>query len=241
MRATGDDVLPTEGTGAEDKPSGPRSRKGEQTRARLLAAAKTVFERAGFLDARVSDIAEEAGLSHGSFYHYFDSKEEVFREVVEAVEEKLSSPLGSVILDPASNATPRERIAEAIRRHMEAYREEAEIIGVIEMVSRYDHQLRESRNRRLESYRALVAGSLLQLQQHGLVDADLDPEVASAVLGSMTSRFPEMWLVEKSVNPGFDHGVEQLVRMFTNAMGLKDPIRRRGRRPSGGGLDRLSP
>ena len=53
---------------------GPRSRKGAKTRARLLAAAKETFEEDGFLDARISDIAERAGLSHGSFYHYFDSK-----------------------------------------------------------------------------------------------------------------------------------------------------------------------
>ena len=72
-----------------EKPSGPRSRKGIETRARLIAAAKEVFERDGFLDARISDIAEQAGLSHGSFYHYFESKEEVFREVAAGVEERL--------------------------------------------------------------------------------------------------------------------------------------------------------
>src|ERR1700692_863228 len=78
-----------------EKPSGPRSRKGVETRARLVSAAKEVFERDGFLEARISDIAERAGLSHGSFYHYFESKEEVFREVAEAVEGQLSAPLGS--------------------------------------------------------------------------------------------------------------------------------------------------
>ena len=49
----------------------PRSRKGAETRARLVEAAKKVFERDGFLNARILDIAETAGLKHGSFYHYF--------------------------------------------------------------------------------------------------------------------------------------------------------------------------
>jgi len=91
---------------AGEKPSGPRSRKGIETRARLLAAAKEVFEQDGFLDARISDIAERAGLSHGSFYHYFESKEEVFREVAAEVEQRLSEPLYSVILDANSTASP---------------------------------------------------------------------------------------------------------------------------------------
>src|SRR6202035_6104610 len=82
-------------------PSTPRSRKGVQTRARLLDAAKQIFEERGFLEARISDIAERAGLSHGAFYHYFDSKEQVFREVAKALDDRLSEPMGSVILPPS--------------------------------------------------------------------------------------------------------------------------------------------
>ncbi|MGA8371856.1 MAG: TetR/AcrR family transcriptional regulator, partial [Acidimicrobiales bacterium] len=197
-----------------ERPNGPRSRKGAKTRARLLAAAKETFEEDGFLDARISDIAERAGLSHGSFYHYFDSKEEIFREVAEAVDEQLSAPLGSVVLDPTSDATPRERIQAAIRLHMESYRREARIIGVIELVSRYDEQVKAARSDRHRHYGERVEESIRQLQRHGLVDPDLDPVIAAAALGSMTRRFPEMWFVEGAVTCSFDKGVDQLTRVF---------------------------
>src|SRR3974390_3776919 len=121
-------MAPAEG----ERPNGPRSRKGAESRGRLLEAAKQIFEEDGFLDGRISDIAERAGLSHGSFYHYFDSKEEIFREVAAAVEEQLSAPMEGVILDPGSHAPPPERIREALRRHLESYRREARIIGVTE-------------------------------------------------------------------------------------------------------------
>lgn len=208
-----------------DKPNGPRSRKGAQTRARLLAAAKEIFEENGFLEARISDIAERAGLSHGSFYHYFESKEEVFREVAAAVEDQLSAPLGSVILDPGSDATPQERIREAMRLHLESYRKEARIMGVIEQVSRYDEQVRIARNEHMGKYRHQVAESIRRMQRHGMVDPELDPEVASAVLGSMTIRFPELWLVEGGVKCSFDEGVDQLTRVFINGLGLKEEVR----------------
>ncbi|MGA7420752.1 MAG: TetR/AcrR family transcriptional regulator [Acidimicrobiales bacterium] len=214
-----------------ERPNGPRSRKGAKTRARLLAAAKETFEEDGFLDARISDIAERAGLSHGSFYHYFDSKEEIFREVAEAVDEQLSAPLGSVVLDPTSDATPRERIQAAIRLHMESYRREARIIGVIELVSRYDEQVKAARSDRHRHYGERVEESIRQLQRHGLVDPDLDPVIAAAALGSMTRRFPEMWFVEGAVTCSFDKGVDQLTRVFVNALGLREqpdtPKRRR--------------
>lgn len=217
---------------AADKPNAPRSRKGVQTRANLVAAAKAVFERSGFLDARISDIAVEAGLSHGSFYHYFESKEEIFREVAEAVEEKLSSPLGEVILDPKSKASPPERIREAIHRHMEAYRQEARIMGVIEQVSRYDEHMKQVRTERQRRYSEEVARSIRNLQRHGLADPGLDPVVATAVIGAMTSRFPELWFVEGRLDCDFEHGVEQLTRAFLNALGLEEdtPARRYNRR-----------
>jgi len=197
----------------------------------LLAAAKEIFEENGFLDARISDIAERAGLSHGSFYHYFDSKEEIFREVAEAVEDQLSAPLGSVILDPKSDATPQERIREAIRLHMESYRREARIMGVIEQVSRYDEHVKAARFLQHLHYREQVEESIRRLQRHGLVDPDLDPVIAAAALGSMTTRFPEMWLVEGRLKCSFDDGVDQLTRVFVNALGFKEPAAGR-RRPA---------
>ena len=205
-----------------EKPSGPRSRKGIETRARLLAAAKEVFERDGFLDARISDIAENAGLSHGSFYHYFESKEEVFREVAAAVEERLREPLYSVILDSSSTAPPFERIHEGIRRNLESYRDEARIMGVIEQVSRFDDELRTSRNERHRVSSAQIADSIRRLQRHGLADEQLDPEIAAAGLGAMTYRFPEMWFVQGLIDCDFDAGVEQLTRLFVNALGLPE-------------------
>lgn len=199
------------------------SRKGKMTRARLLAAAKEIFEEDGFLEARISDIAERAGVSHGSFYTYFSSKDEVFREVALEVEDQLSSPLGEVILARGSVATPNERIRVAMRKHLEIYRREARIMGVIEQVARHDEQLRDARSERRDLYGRAVSDSIRQLQDRGLVDARLNPEIAAAVLGSMIERFPEMWLAEGRVVCDFDQGVEHLATIFLNALRIPAP------------------
>jgi AcrR family transcriptional regulator len=222
--------LPTSASAESERPNGPRSLKGTQTRVRLLEAAKEIFEEDGFIEGRISDIAERAGLSHGSFYHYFDSKEEIFREVAASVEETLVEPLGGVILDPESRATPQDRLREALRRHLESYRREARIIGVIEQMSRYDTEVSALRMERHARYSQQVATSIRSLQEHGLADPDLDPEIASAALGAMTSRFPEMWLVQGAVHCSMDTAVDQLTRLFVNALGLSDRQVRGSRR-----------
>jgi AcrR family transcriptional regulator len=213
---------PTTTPDTAEKPSGPRSRKGVETRARLLAAAKDVFEQDGFLDARISDIAERAGLSHGSFYHYFESKEEVFREVAAVVDERLTEPMNTVILNTASPASPYERIREAIRLNLESYRDEARIMRVIEQVSRFDPEVGAARFARHQASLGEVAESIRSLQRHGLVDERIEPTIAASALGSMTYRFPEMWFVQGLIDCDFDEGVEQLTLLFTRALGLDE-------------------
>jgi len=205
-----------------EKPNGPRSRKGAATRARLLDAAKAVFEEDGFLEARISDISERAGLSHGSFYHYFDSKEQIFREVAMALTDLLHAPLSTIIFNYSSTATPYERIQAGTRKFLESYRKEARIIGVIEQVSRYDPHLNRVRFEHQQRDRDMVVNSIRQLQRRGWVDPSVNPAIAAHALGGMVSRFAEMWLVQKLLDCSFDECVEQLAKLFANALQLRN-------------------
>jgi AcrR family transcriptional regulator len=58
------------------------SRKGEQTRQRLLEAAERVFGELGYVDASIVKITESAGVGQGTFYLYFSSKKEIFDELI---------------------------------------------------------------------------------------------------------------------------------------------------------------
>jgi AcrR family transcriptional regulator len=62
--------------------NGELTNRGQRSRGALVAAARTIFERDGFQNARITDISKLAGMAHGSFYTYFSSKEEVFQEVI---------------------------------------------------------------------------------------------------------------------------------------------------------------
>jgi AcrR family transcriptional regulator len=204
----------------DEQSAGPRSSKGERTRARLLAAAKEVFEEDGFLGARITDIADRAGLSHGSFYHYFDSKEQVFRQIAETVGEELGAPLVEVVLAPDSELSPHERLREALRIYFEAYRNEVRIMGLIEQASRYDEHIDAMMLARHERYAQQVAGSIRQLQLRNRADPDLDPRIAAAMIGALTDRFAELWLVQGAVDATMDEAVDQVTRMLVNALGI---------------------
>jgi AcrR family transcriptional regulator len=200
----------------------PRSRKGALTRARLIESGKAVFEETGFLEARISDIADRAGLSHGSFYHYFDSKEQIFREVAEEQEARLTAPDTG---DAPSSRHPSEyeRILQANRRYLQRYRDNGKIMGVIEEVSRYDTIVNDARMTRQKHFAERAERSIRRLQEQGAADPTVDPAIAAVALGSMVGRFSELWLVEGWGTYDFDLAAEQLTKLWANAIGLRFP------------------
>lgn len=60
----------------------PRAKQKQETRRHVLASAQKVFATKGYGATQVRDIVKSAGVSIGTFYHYFDSKEEAFNELV---------------------------------------------------------------------------------------------------------------------------------------------------------------
>ena len=79
--------MPTANHSAEsDIPSAtraPRQRRKEARPSELSAAALDLFVEKGFAATRLEDVAARAGVSKGTLYLYFDSKEALFKAVVE--------------------------------------------------------------------------------------------------------------------------------------------------------------
>jgi AcrR family transcriptional regulator len=205
-----------------DKPVGPRSSKGERTRATLLQAAKEVFEEHGFVEARISDIAERAELSYGAFYHYFTAKDEIFREVAAVHEQQLGMAVLAemeLVAGPPDTAVAA-RLETSTRRYLAEYRREAGLMRVIEQVSRFDVVLHQTRLERHKQYAERLAAAIVHLQRQRLADPTLDPTVGSQVIMAMVTRFAEAWFVQGMVDCSFEEGVDQLNLLCLNALGM---------------------
>ena len=83
-----------------------RDPRRELTPQKLVAAARVVFERDGFHDARLADVTKEAQVSTGTLYNYFQSKEELFRAVMQGVLDDLTGSRRDVPGPRASRRTP---------------------------------------------------------------------------------------------------------------------------------------
>ena len=105
----------------ESPPSPPqrarsRERQREDTRQRIYDSAMEIFRRDGFEAARVDDVAKAAGVSHGTFYFHFATKDEVLIQCLRASEVRVVAAIDQVPegagLTPALEATCAHIAAE---------------------------------------------------------------------------------------------------------------------------------
>ncbi len=61
---------------------GRKSKDPEVRRMELILAAEALFKEKGFEDTAVSDITGRVGVSHGTFFYYFDTKNEILKAVI---------------------------------------------------------------------------------------------------------------------------------------------------------------
>ncbi len=75
------------------------SRKGEETRTRILEAALGLFREKGFETATMRDIAEAAGLATGAAYYYFPLKDSIVLEFYERASAEMQTKQDDALVD----------------------------------------------------------------------------------------------------------------------------------------------
>ena len=92
---------------SDEVPLSRREQQKEEKNKALIDAALAVFSRVGFAAAKMDDVAREAGVSKGTVYLYFDSKEQLFEEMVKANMAPLMTEIAENLARPAISATER--------------------------------------------------------------------------------------------------------------------------------------
>ena len=175
-----------------------REGKREENRRRLMDSARAVFFEDGFERANLDEIARRAGLAKGTIYRYFDSKAELYVEVLVANAEVFVKRLRATV-DPALG--PEDQIRRTGNFYFRHFRENPEyfrifwalenrhLIGgvhdrVVEAVTDIwkrclqvlaDEIERGVRDGAFRSCDAWEMANILWIVGNGLIQTDLDP------------------------------------------------------------------
>lgn len=112
--------------------SGPKFRRRKADRpAEIVAAALAVFAEKGFAAARLDEIAARAGVSKGAVYLYFETKQDIFRAVVDqAIAPNVEAVKAMVMAHPG----PLADLLRGVAGHLGQVIESTPLGGVLKMV-----------------------------------------------------------------------------------------------------------
>ena len=196
----------------------PLTKRGEATRRKLLEAAEEVFADLGYHEASIVKITERAGIGLGTFYLYFDSKQQVFEELVVDLNRRVRHSMAEAMAGSTNRIDAERAGFEGFFRFTAAHPALYRVVREAEFVS--PEMLRLHYTRIVEGYEA----GLRAAQADGDVDAALDPEVTAWALmgaGELIGMRYLLWERDGDARPPAEIGddvIDSMMRFIRNAL-----------------------
>ena len=83
----------------------------DNIRKRLISECEINWSKYGYKKTNIDELCSKSGISKGSFYTFFDSKEKLFFEVLNGIQNRLISSVDEIL----SNMPPKEGFAKALK------------------------------------------------------------------------------------------------------------------------------
>ena len=156
--------------GATGAAKAPRTARGERTLRKILDAAREEFGERGFSDSSIVGITQRAGVALGTFYTYFDSKEELFQALVRDMSAQVRDTAAPAFMEYPNALDAARKGLELFlwfaREHRHIYRiiDEAEFVDPAAYREHY------------ETTATRIAARLVAARDKGEIAADLSDE-----------------------------------------------------------------
>ena len=151
----------------------PRKRQAIEMRAKIQSAALTLFNREGFENVSVEEIAQTVGCSVGNIYHYFKSKDELAIQVTHMVDEAYTALEEEYLADRETSG--REKLLDFVGRSLEISASDEMLYKAFIHGLRYPEQAVLQKNDKRVYYRLLR--ELVDLcQREGSIHPSYDPD-----------------------------------------------------------------
>jgi AcrR family transcriptional regulator len=200
-----------------------RRQQREETRQRVYEAALEVFRKDGVVAARIEDITDRAGVSRGSFYFHFPTKDQVLLERSRVSERRIAAVLHSL----ADDADLDEVLEAFCREFTREWQMDPRIFPEAGMVAlRFTSEaIAEGR---VEPVRGALAAHFRRAAERGEISAAVPPELLSDFFLVNSFGAALAW----SGNPdrmGLDAVLQSVAYLFLNGVRPQPAIKKKRR------------
>ncbi|MCP4543329.1 MAG: TetR/AcrR family transcriptional regulator [Chloroflexi bacterium] len=194
----------------------PRPDVRKERRNQILDAATAVFARLGFHRARMDDIVQESGLSKGTLYWYFDSKDDIIAALPERI---LAWGMKDLQALSRGEGSVRERLLLFTRQVMAEFEHLSGLLPIIyEFYAAAARQ--ETVYRVLQDYVRDYRETLAALIQHGIDQGEfrtVNAVETAIILCALYEGLGILWMVDpQAVN--LNELVEHSVRLLLDGL-----------------------
>lgn len=161
-----------------------RRRRDRGTYEKLLTAARDVFRQKGWHETTVDDIIKAAGVSRGSFYVYFENKQEIFERIITPVFDELYEKAEA----RRPGSTIFARLEAGNRAFLETWQQDPDLLRItfeMNLDVRTNAAVAEMRQRFIRR----SARALRRHKEEGLTHPGVDPDFAALALAGMVTDF----------------------------------------------------
>jgi AcrR family transcriptional regulator len=166
------------------------STRGAKTAAKLRRAALQAFSELGWQATRVEDIVRRAGVSHGTFYTYYENRSAVLHDLVRASQAEVAA----LAREPWEGDDVRGALERVIGGFLDLYRRDAIIMRTWLQAARDEREFADLYRRSRSLFVQRVADNL-----ESAVVASGRPgppaETVASTLVSMVEHFAYCWVV----------------------------------------------
>ncbi len=185
--------------------------KGERTRLRIKAAASRILAKKGYHDLRMSDIAEEAKVSHGAVYRYFDNKREVTFEVLQGLGERTLE----LLLPAGGSGTAYQRIQSSTQASVDHFRANIGLMRCMRQLGDEYSEFDELTMRNNARWYRMVASGLVKRARQTDAARKQGVGVASALGGMVDELLHNVFVREDPTLSHWRRAPGQLVTMLS--------------------------
>jgi len=200
----------------------PKHDVSEERKSQILDAAMDTFSKLGFHKARMSDIAETSGLSKGSLYWYFDSKDSIILSLLDRVFVPEIKDFNILLKDPRS---AESRLASYIERVSD------DLVKMLKWMPLFYDFLalafrQELVKKAVSHYYKKQMEILVNLIQQGIDSGEFlveDPEEAAIALGSILEGTVIIWLFDPE-QIDFKHNLRTSANLLIQGLKTKPTL-----------------
>lgn len=195
----------------------------DDKRKRIMRSATRVFAKRGFYNAKIAEIARDAGVATGTIYLYFNNKDDL---LISIFEEEMIPIIEAMKRELAQKKNAREKIMRLVSLHLEMVQNNPDLAQLLEVELRQSHKfLHGYSGTKFKEYLTIIGSAFEEGQASGEFRIDIHPSLFKQLLFGALDQIATNWTLSKQKRYNLQQSGEQIVMVILQGIERVAPSR----------------